>query len=74
MQTLNVEIINPKAFPLLNNLMDLNLITIKPQKSFTQLLSKLRRNEATVPSFDEITEEVEIVRQLNYAKKTKNNH
>jgi hypothetical protein len=42
---------------------------IKPQTSLSEMLIKLRKNEAEIPSLDEITEEVETVRQTRYAKK-----
>jgi ppGpp synthetase/RelA/SpoT-type nucleotidyltranferase len=35
-------------------------------KKLSEMLAKLRRNEAEVPSLEEITEEVEIVRQVRY--------
>jgi predicted CoA-binding protein len=70
METMNIEIVNPKARKLLNNLADLNLIAIKPQISFDQLLGNLRSKEASVPSLEEITEEVEMVRQARYDKQS----
>ena len=62
MSTVTIEIINPKAGALLRNLADMNLINIKQQASLLEMLAKLRRNEEVVPSLEEITQEVEIVR------------
>jgi hypothetical protein len=69
MEALNVEILNPKAKALLLNLADLNLINIQPKPLFQQRLATLRRNESEVPSLEEITQEVETVRQQRYARK-----
>jgi len=69
METINIEIINPKARKLLKDLADLNLITIKPKLKLTDLLEKLRKKSETVPSLEEITSEVEEVRKTRYAKK-----
>jgi len=75
METLRIQIVNPKAKRLLQDLADLNLISIsKPMDSktdFRELLSKLRSNSDTAPSLDEITMEVENVRAMRYAGKTK---
>jgi hypothetical protein len=68
METLNVEILNPKAKALLINMADLNLINIKSKPSFGQGLEQLRRNEEQIPSSEEITKEVESVREQRYAK------
>ena len=68
MSTVTVEILNPKAGTLLRNLADLNLINIKKQASLSEMLAKLRSNEASAPSLEEITKEVECVRQVRYEK------
>jgi hypothetical protein len=71
METLRIEIINPKAKQLLKNLADLNLIKIKKDKAksdFTVLLKQLRSQSEDVPSLDEITKEVELVRKARYEK------
>ena len=72
METLRIEIVNPKAKRLLKALADLNLITIDKMDDlkleFKYLLSKLRSD--SVPSLDEITREVEIVRASRYEGKT----
>ena len=74
MEALNVQIINPKAKSLLMNLEDMNLIRIKAKPTLSEMLVKLRRNEPNVPSLEEITEEVELVRQKRYNAKIQNNN
>ena len=74
MEALNVQIINPKAKSLLMNLEDMNLIRIKAKPTLSEMLVKLRRNESNVPSLEEITEEVELVRQKRYNAKVQNNN
>jgi hypothetical protein len=74
MEALNVEIVNPKAKILLMNLAEMDLIHIKPKSTLLEMLTKLRRNEAEVPSLEEITKEVEIVRQARYDKTNQNHY
>ncbi len=69
MQTISIEILNPKAKKLLKDMADLNLITIKPQVELKDILKKLRNNDRIVPSLEEITQEVETVRKSRHAKK-----
>lgn len=68
MESLRIDIINPKAKKLLKDLEDLNLITINKvenlKSEYKSLLSKLRTDEA--PSLEEITKEVELVRAARY--------
>lgn len=75
METLRIEIVNPKAKRLLQDLADLNLISISKsldsKTDFRELLSKLRSNSDTAPSLDEITKEVENGRAMRYACKTR---
>lgn len=70
MNTLKVNIINPKARKLLNDLADLKLISIQDvsKTGFSSVLKKLRAKNKSVPSLDLITKEVEIVRSKRYAK------
>lgn len=71
MNTITIDILNPKAKKLLQNLADLNLIAIKNQdttKGFAEILRKLRSNSKIAPSLEEITKEVEIVRAKRYEK------
>lgn len=71
MQTFQVNILNPKAVKLLQDLADLNLITIQqqPRASFKATVNRLRKKAASAPpSLEEITKEVEAVRAKRYAK------
>ncbi len=72
MEALTIEIINPKAKKLLFNLADLNLISISKTSTndneFDDLLKKLRSKSDSIPSLNEITEEVEIIRTARYAE------
>jgi hypothetical protein len=70
METISIQINNPKAKQLLKDLAKLDLITIKPQVTLQSLLEKLRVNSNEVPTLDEITAEVEQVRKERYAKKS----
>ena len=70
MNTLQVDILNPKAAKLLKDLADLNLIAIRntSKNGFATVLKKLRSKAKTAPTFDEITNEVKLVRSKRYAK------
>ena len=71
METIRVDILNPKAKSLLKDLADLDLIRIKKDKvksEFKELLDNLRTNSDDAPSLDEITSEVESVRKARYEK------
>ena len=74
MEIMNIEIINPKAKTLLQDLAELNLISIKKQSALSEILARLRRNEAELPSLEDITKEVESVRQARYERKVQNNY
>ena len=74
MEALNIQILNPKAKSLLLNLEDMNLIRIGVKPVLSEFLEKFRANEDQVPTFEEITEEVEIVRQKRYETKMQNNY
>jgi hypothetical protein len=71
MNTVRVDILNPKAARLLKNLADLKLIAIQDtsKSGFASVLKKLRSKAKSAPSLDEITKEVELVRSKRYAKK-----
>jgi hypothetical protein len=69
METIRIEILNPKANQLLKDLADLNLIKIQPKSTIGEVLEKTRRKAEYVPKLDEITAEVEEVRQARYGKK-----
>jgi hypothetical protein len=71
MNTVKVDILNPKAEILLKNLADLNLISIKKDSNssgFKKAIEKLRSKADLAPSLDEITEEVKKVREKRYSK------
>ncbi len=69
METLSIELLNPKAINILNGLADLDLIKIRDEQTktdFTKLLTKLRKHSDTAPDLDEIAKEVEAVRNERY--------
>lgn len=68
METFQVDILNPKAKKLLQDLVDLNLITIKKTKrtDISTLLANLRSKSTEEISLEEITKEVENVRKSRY--------
>jgi len=70
MNTIRVDIINPKAKRLLKNLADLKLIAIQEtsKNGFAGVLRKLRNKAKPTPTLEEITKEVELVRAKRYAK------
>ncbi len=71
METLRIDIVNPRAKRIIKELADLNLINIRdkdPVKQFEALLNKLRTKGKGI-SLDEITKEVELVRSKRYGKK-----
>jgi len=51
----------------------MNLIRIEVKPKLSEMLVKLRRNEVETPTLEEITKEVELVRQKQYEAKIKNN-
>ena len=64
METVKVDILNPKARKLLKELADLDLISIRKstKSEFSEVLKRIRSKSETVPSPEEITGEVEVVR------------
>jgi hypothetical protein len=71
METLKIDIVNPKAKRIIKELADLNLISIhdkNPLKSFESLLTRLRKKTGKI-YLEEITIEVELVRAKRYGKK-----
>ena len=70
MNTLSIDVLNPKASKLLKDLADLNLIAIKDnsKNGFKVTLNKIRKKNLIKPTLDEITKEVELVRSKRYAK------
>jgi hypothetical protein len=73
MKTYQIDILNPKAIKLLQDLADLDLISFKPaEESLQNVIKKLRKKaSANPPNLDEITKEVESVRSKRYASKKK---
>jgi hypothetical protein len=69
METLRIQLTNPQAKVLLQDLAALKLITIQPSSEITELLSRLRNHADTAPSLEEITQEVEAARSARYAEK-----
>lgn len=70
MNTIQVDILNPKAAKLLKDLAALNLIAIRSTSNmdFNTILKKLRSKSTSSPDMAEITKEVELVRAKRYAK------
>ncbi len=72
MNTMQIEILNPKAGKLLKDLADLKLIAIRNTQDdgLLSIVKKLRaKAKGDRPSLEEITREVEAVRAERYAKK-----
>jgi len=73
METLKIDILNPKAKALLKDLANQELIRIRKDKSesvseFSDLLKKFRNKADEAPTLEEITKEVEAVRKARYEK------
>jgi len=70
METIQIDILNPKAKKLLKDLADLKLIaigkSINTKNEFKSLLYKFRSNSEEAPTLEEIAKEVEIVRANRY--------
>ncbi len=71
MKTYQIDILNPKAVKLLQDLADLDLISFrKTEDSLQSVIKRLRKKaSASPPSLEEITKEVELVRAKRYATK-----
>jgi len=69
MATLSIEILNPKAKKLLQDLAELRLISISETTSnpFFDVVKKIRSKNADI-SIDEITKDIEAVRTKRYGK------
>ncbi len=72
MRTYQVELLEPKAEKLLDELANLKLIRVQeviaPKQEFKELLAKIREKKTKKPTLDEIADEVELVRMERYAK------
>ena len=69
METLTIDLINPKAKKLLKDLMDLKLINIRKTETKSKLQSffdQIRTDCVDEITMEEITAEVEAVRQERY--------
>jgi len=69
MESIRINILNPKARNIINELAELNLIKISsdnPKADFFKLLQKLRKKDKNTLSLEEITKEVESVRNKRY--------
>ncbi len=73
MKSFQIDILNPKALKLLQDLADLELISFrKTEDNLQSVIRRLRENASVNPtSLEEITKEVEIVRAKRYASKKK---
>lgn len=72
MTTLQIDILNPKAEKLLQDLADLDLIAIKKntEDEFLKIVNQLRAKAAEdSPSLEEITAAVESARTERYANR-----
>lgn len=70
MESVQIDILDPKAKKLLKELADLNMIKIKETKrsDFSAILEKLRTKRNESLSLEDITKEVEDVRKSRYGK------
>jgi hypothetical protein len=71
MESIKIDILNPKALKIIKELADLDLIKIKSENTesnFLNILKKLRSKSNETPSLSEITKEVETVRKARYEK------
>lgn len=70
MNSMRIDILNPKATKLLKDLADLDLIAIKDssKNKFSSLLKKTRSNSKEAPTLEEITQEVEMIRKQRHEK------
>lgn len=73
MKSFQIDILNPKALKLLQDLADLELISFRKTEDNLQSVIRRLREKASVnpPSLEEITKEVEIVRAKRYSSKKK---
>ena len=75
MITYQVDVLNPKADKLLQDLADLKLISLSETSNdpFLTVVKRLRKKAEAIktPTLEEITKEVESVRAKRYASKSK---
>ena len=72
MESIKIDILNPQARKLLEELANLNLIvirdTVDSNSSFLNLIERIRKNSNESISLEEITREVEAVRKKRHGK------
>ncbi|MCH6202152.1 hypothetical protein MMU07_21420 [Aquiflexum sp. LQ15W] len=71
METITIDILNPKAKALLKDLENLELIRIRKDNKnsdLAALLKNFRKNADSAPSMEEINAEVEAVRKARFEK------
>lgn len=72
MESFQIDLLNPKAIKILQDLEDLNLIKIhkmgSTEKSFFNAVEKIRSTKGQKPTEEEIRQAVEEVRQEMYKK------
>ncbi|NBC04589.1 MAG: hypothetical protein GVY20_12900 [Bacteroidetes bacterium] len=70
METIKIDILNPKARKLLNDLAELDLIAIRKStnKEFSEVVQKIRSKSDKELNEDEIAQEVEAVRKARSNK------
>lgn len=70
MESIRIDILNPKAKKLLQDLAALDLISIREKldskSAFKSLLIRLRNQSEKAPSMEEITKEMEAARKERY--------
>ena len=74
---MQIDILNPRAVKLLNDLAELDLISIRSPKNdvFLKIVNKLRaKAKKDLPSLEEITKEVEFVRAKRYEQSAISRH
>ena len=75
MDTMQIDILNPKAGKLLKDLAEMKLISITEMSSsdpFLTVVNRLRKKASLKPpTLEEITKEVELVRAKRYATQIK---
>ncbi|NDP28371.1 MAG: hypothetical protein GZ087_13245 [Flavobacterium sp.] len=71
MEALKIEILNPKALKLIQEMQNLNYIKVidEPISKLQSYLKKMRKNANTAPNLDEIANIVAEVRAERYGKK-----
>jgi hypothetical protein len=71
MESYQVDILNPKALKLLQDLADLKLIALNKteEKDFMDVVTRIRKKSKSAPNLEEITQWVEEARDQRYGAK-----